>query len=241
MFRSNEKRKLRWQAAQAYEQAWWCTVKPDLDYFKIFAKEVESNTTPYLSLKPETYVLEIGCGPAGAVALLNAGHRHGLDPLESFFASQKDVQQFRDQRVCYIAGHGEALPYPAGTFDLVILDNVLDHCEAPFLVLDEMNRVLKPGGIIFIRQNLYHIWGRFVRWVMEFASIDQGHPHTFGSKRLIKEFNARGWVIKNHSAPGYARTWLDELTEGTGRSILKALLFVTRNRTLFILQKPSGK
>lgn len=214
-------------------------MNPDLDYFKIFADEVELHTTPYLSLEPETYVLEIGCGPAGAVAFLNAGHRFGLDPLELFFTSREGIQQFRDQRVHYVAGKGEALPCPAETFDLVILDNVLDHCEAPPLVLDEMNRVIKPGGVMFLRQNVYHLWGRFVRWVMERTRIDTGHPHTFSKRGLLREFSKRGWLVKNYSSPGYSRTWLDELTEGTKRGIIKALLFVTRDRTLFILQKSS--
>jgi 2-polyprenyl-3-methyl-5-hydroxy-6-metoxy-1,4-benzoquinol methylase len=49
-------------------------------------------------------------------------------------------------RVGFVLGSGEDIPLPRGNFDLVTLDDVLEHVISPKLVLDECWRVLRPGG-----------------------------------------------------------------------------------------------
>lgn len=41
------------------------------------------------------------------------------------------------------------LPFPDGSFDLVVSSNTLEHCERPWEVVKESARVLKPGGTFF--------------------------------------------------------------------------------------------
>ncbi|MCB0047059.1 MAG: class I SAM-dependent methyltransferase [Caldilineaceae bacterium] len=61
---------------------------------------------------------------------------------------------------------GEALPYPADFFDLVLSHEVLEHVSNDRLAAAEMVRVLKPGGraVIFAPNRLYpfethgHYW-----------------------------------------------------------------------------------
>ena len=80
------------------------------------------------------------------------------------------------------------------------MDNVLDHCENPTAVLDEINRVLKSGGIIYFRQNIYNKWGKLIRYIMELFTIDKGHPFTFTKKNLCQYITERNYVISklNH-------------------------------------------
>lgn len=40
----------------------------------------------------------------------------------------------------------ESIPYPDGSFDVVVCDNVLEHLERPQQVFGEVARVLRPGG-----------------------------------------------------------------------------------------------
>jgi SAM-dependent methyltransferase len=61
---------------------------------------------------------------------------------------------------------GELLPYPAGSFDLVLSHEVIEHVQDDAQTIAEMVRVLKPGGraIIFCPNRLYpfethgHYW-----------------------------------------------------------------------------------
>lgn len=96
--------------------------------------------------------LDIGAGSGGiAIALAEAG--------ASVDAVEPDPVRFRwaTER---IAGHGvpvrlssssgESLPFDAATFDLVILDSVIEHVENPRRVIREVARVLRPGGIAYL-------------------------------------------------------------------------------------------
>ncbi len=59
-----------------------------------------------------------------------------------------------------VVGRGEQLPFADGWADVVMSNNVLEHVHAPGVVADEMVRVAKPGGLIFISYTAwYSPWG----------------------------------------------------------------------------------
>ena len=78
-------------------------------------------------IEPEGEGFEASAGIARALIRAN-----GLDP-----ARIKDA-------------HGEALPFPDSSFDIVYSSNVLEHVDDPAKVLREAFRVLKPGGTLQI-------------------------------------------------------------------------------------------
>lgn len=235
----SEKKQIRWQLAQEYELNWWKGYRKGLEWYRAFSQEIEDLTKPFLDINQETKILEIGAGPAGALTFLKSNNKYAIDPLEDFFSTKEEWVRFRDPKVRYQKGKGEELPYDEDFFDLIIIDNVLDHCENPMLVLDEMNRVLKKDGIIFFRQNVYNWWGRLMRNIMEVMTIDKGHPFTFGKKDLINHFRSRFWEKKTYREIGFSKTWINDLRKLTVKGFIESLLFITRNRTLFILRKQS--
>jgi ubiquinone/menaquinone biosynthesis C-methylase UbiE len=54
----------------------------------------------------------------------------------------------------YLEADATALPFAAGSFDLVCSSRVLHHVARPELVLAEMNRVLRPGGTMLVVDQL---------------------------------------------------------------------------------------
>lgn len=55
-----------------------------------------------------------------------------------------------ERRFSYQPGEAERLPFPDGSFDLVTCQTVLIHVKDPVVVLREMLRVLKPGGLLAV-------------------------------------------------------------------------------------------
>jgi ubiquinone/menaquinone biosynthesis C-methylase UbiE len=231
--------KNRWQLAQDYEKDWWVSraEELDLEFYERFARDLVETLKPFLSITEETYVLEIGSGAAGILTYLKSNHRFAIDPLESVYASIEKFASARDKSVVYKEAMAEKLPFENNLFDLIIIDNVLDHCEDPKKVLSEMNRVMKKNGKVYFRQNTYHTWGKLVRKLIEFFKIDRGHPHTFTKSELSKLFNRNGFQILHFQNNGYYKTWLREIKSSRLYDKIKALIFATRDKTLYVLNK----
>jgi len=96
--------------------------------------------------------LDIGAGSGGlAIALAERGAQVSAiepDQLRRAWAEAR------------IRGHGvsvelqpaiaEQLPFSTESFDVVLLDSVIEHVQHPSRVVTEVCRVLKPGGIVYV-------------------------------------------------------------------------------------------
>ncbi|MDT0215262.1 class I SAM-dependent methyltransferase [Rothia sp. ARF10] len=54
-----------------------------------------------------------------------------------------------------VVGRGEHLPFASASVDIVMSNNVMEHVTRPGVVADEMVRVVRPGGLVFIS---YTVW-----------------------------------------------------------------------------------
>lgn len=97
-------------------------------------------------------VLDIGCGDAGVpIAFAEAGARaFGIEPFEPSVERGRVRAEEHRVNLDLRSGVAEALPYRDAAFDLVILDNVLEHVEDRERTLDEIGRVLRPGGLLYL-------------------------------------------------------------------------------------------
>lgn len=96
---------------------------------------------------PDANVLDYGCGQGALVAL---GLARGLDiaGADTFAGAYQDWANSiaPEARARIFRIEGGRLPFADGTFDVVISNMVFEHIEAPRLPLEEINRVLAPGG-----------------------------------------------------------------------------------------------
>jgi len=140
----------------------------------------------------------------------------------------------------YIEAKGEKLPFSDREFDLVITDNVLDHTESPGKILSEARRVLTSGGIMYLRVNVYHFWGRFIRMMMELTVIDKGHPFTFSSKKLTTMAENHGFHILSSNRASFFASWKKDWSRafaGNRKALIQALFCVSRAHHELLLRR----
>lgn len=230
--------KLRWSKAQEYEKNWWLQRKQtiDLSYLRRFANELIDFCYPYMELDDKSSILEIGSGPAGIITHLPGNIRCAIDPLEDFYSTVPEYNNYRDKQVKYANAMGESLPFDNNSFDLVIIDNVLDHCADPLKVVDEINRVLKNGGMIYFKQNIYHSIGKFIRNVLEKFEFDKGHPHNYTFNDIEDLFLTNNYKLLKLSKRGHLKQLITELKMKNVKAFVRVMTFMTRDKVTILLQ-----
>lgn len=97
-------------------------------------------------LRPEMVVLDLGAG-AGIIPEMNFKGKvkkmYGLDPDERVM-----LNPFLDSAICSTA---EEMPFDDEMFDVIICQNVMEHIENPLVMLAQVKRVLKRGGLFFVK------------------------------------------------------------------------------------------
>jgi SAM-dependent methyltransferase len=91
-------------------------------------------------------VLENGCG-VGMYAKHLEPYSHQVIGLEYDF---ERARQAREGVTDIINAAGETLPFPQGSFDLILSHEVLEHVHDDRAALEEMVRVLRQGGRIVL-------------------------------------------------------------------------------------------
>lgn len=98
------------------------------------------------------------------------------------------------QRADYPQYDMRELPFEAGTFDLVIHSDTLEHVEHPILALQECRRVLKTTGRLCFTIPI--IVGRLTRDRSGLPLSYHGNPDTATMDLVVRtEFGADAWTI----------------------------------------------
>lgn len=103
-----------------------------------------------------------GCGTFMLYGLRKGYDVLGIEPetwKRQYFALKVRASNSPEQWIeRLLPGVGEALPWPADTFDVVSCYQTIEHVASVQDCLTEMLRVLKPGGHLHIRAPDYRSW-----------------------------------------------------------------------------------
>jgi SAM-dependent methyltransferase len=109
----------------------------------------------YIAISSDSRILDLGSGVGSfVVACRRRGLRaFGLEPDRIGQGARITSLQIASRRlaepVC-VSGVGERLPFPDACFDLVVMNQVIEHVAEQGMVAREAARVVRKGGVIYV-------------------------------------------------------------------------------------------
>jgi len=124
------------------------------------ARTVE-NSAVYLipHLHPGTRILDVGSGP-GSITIdlarrVAPGAVIGIEPVDAIIDQARAAIPPSVDNLSFETGDVYDLAYGDASFDIVHAHQVLQHLRDPVAALREMRRVLRPGGVLAVRDADY--------------------------------------------------------------------------------------
>lgn len=169
-------------------------------------------------------VLELGCGTGATLRYLKqkeiASYVIGVDIQTLPEKGQEELDEF-------VVGDVETLAFPwaAGSLDLILCGDVLEHLRDPLRIVARLADLLKPGAqLIFSVPNFRHyqnLWNIFVRGDFKYTDaglLDHTHIHFFCRRNILEMIQQSGLELHKLETSlalenGY-KWWLNRLTFG---------------------------
>lgn len=119
----------------------------------VFYQALHQRLLEYVDLPEFAHILDLGCGTGRLLDRLATHFPQlqgtGLDFSEKMLDRSRDRNRYPD-RITYIRGSVESLPFDVGQFDAVFSTISFLHYPQPQTVLSEVSRVLRPGGRFYL-------------------------------------------------------------------------------------------
>jgi SAM-dependent methyltransferase len=171
----------------------------------------------FAAAHPAGRLLDFGCGAGELVA---AARQAGLDMLgaDVFYGGSQTRPEACAAPVYEI--QSGRLPFPGACFDLIVNNQVLEHVEDLDAVLDELRRVLKPGGSmlsIFPSRDVFregHTGIPFAHWFPRRSRLRYGYA------LALRSLGAGYWKNQARTRRQWAAdkmAWLDAWTHYRSR------------------------
>jgi glycosyltransferase involved in cell wall biosynthesis/predicted SAM-dependent methyltransferase len=146
---------------------------------------------PFIVKNIKGRALDIGCGIGDMINFRS--NTVGVDI--NTHAVDYCVKKGLDARVMTI----DILPFDSNAFDSVIMDHLLEHIENPSFILNEINRVLRKGGVLIIG----------VPGIKGFA-CDNDHKIFYNELKLKSLLDDFGFVSNKISYAPFKFKWFDK-------------------------------
>jgi SAM-dependent methyltransferase len=172
----------------------------------------------YLPYKRNGILLDVGCGFG---AFLGAAKSVGWKAWGVEVASLAVSVASRYHDVFH--GYLSDAPYEPNSFDVVRLNNVIEHVPSPRALLGDIRRVIRPGGLLFISTPNVESFTAALQGVRWRYVQGEHHIYLFSLRTIRRLLETEGFKIVRVSTPGI------RLIDGNGS--LEPQPFFLRRRT----------
>ena len=132
---------------------WYSSAHYYADYFNSrnpvepawVVKRLEEITATFSPYRQNNRLLDVGCGGG---ALLNAARTNGWN-AQGVDVSESVAEHVRSLGFDVFKGELHEAGFSDGEFDVVTAAELVEHLFDPFSVLKEIQRILRPGGILW--------------------------------------------------------------------------------------------
>ncbi len=175
--------------------------------FSVFAMrdtpEVLREKVDFAKPQPTDIALDIACGP-GAYVLALAPLVHSVRGIDLTPEMLNRARGYRAERQIanadFVRGEAEQIPFADGAFSLVSCQCSFHHMPKPKVILNEMARVMKPEGRLFIidpvapeSDSKFEIYNRIE------VLRDPSHTLTLRLTEFLRLFDDAGLEIQRQS------------------------------------------
>ncbi|MGH2750667.1 MAG: class I SAM-dependent methyltransferase [Actinomycetota bacterium] len=124
-------------------------------------------------------------------------------------------------------GDAHRLPFSDGVFERVIASEVLEHIEEDAAVIDEIFRVLKPGGSAVV--TVPRFWPERVCWALsdEYHRVEGGHVRIYTGHELRQKLRTAGFEVtdSHHAHALHSPYWWLKCAVGVEESPRSVMLY----------------
>ncbi len=146
---------------------------------------------PYIVKHVKDKALDIGCGIGDLIKFRPNTIGVDINPYSVNYCFNQGL----DARIMNI----DILPFDNSVFDSVIMDHLLEHIEDPTCILNEINRVLRQGGLLIIG----------VPGIRGF-DCDNDHKCFYNESKLIRLLDDLGFVKNKIFYTPFKFKWFDK-------------------------------
>lgn len=168
-------------------------------------KVLSSRVYPeFFSLRGDERVLNVGCGEGPQMAVYAGRFQSmlGVDIMPDRLSGFRKLGEALRQNIETLESNVESIGLPDGSFDVVMAIDIIEHVEHPEKLLDEIQRLLKPGGRLLITFPAMHD-----KFVDGLSAV----------KRLFtrrKKANRAGWHPDDHQHEYPVGKWIGMVEQG---------------------------
>ncbi len=161
-----------------------------------------------LPIRPGDRLLDLGCGGGrhafeaarrGARVVAMDTDRGELDRVTATFAAMAEAGEILDGASGQaVAGDATAIPFPDGSFDKVIAAEVLEHLPADQSAMNEITRILRPGGMAAVTVPAWLPERICWRLSDDYHNTEGGHIRIFTRRELVTKLTRAGLTVTGH-------------------------------------------